>query len=183
MEFGGGGKGEGEVDLPAGTYYIRVVSTNTFNDFNIGEMPVYNLSVVPVSRVDGIDITQYQGSGGVYGMAYDMNGTEPNWINIVGLAYYTDSMGNKTGAANVKIKITVVNESWEKYDRPDLATTYEIATTREDGFFHRTIYLNGGLGLYGSGGDKYDTMRVEICPLYDSNRIFYDSFHLVKKLM
>lgn len=51
MELGGGGKGEGEVVLPVGTYYIRVVSTNTFNGFNIGEMPVYNLSVVPVSRV------------------------------------------------------------------------------------------------------------------------------------
>ncbi len=181
MQLGGSGKGEGEVGLSAGTYYIRVVSTNTFNDFKVGEMPVYNLSVTPVARVDGIKITKYQGSGGGDGKAFDMNGAEPNWINIVGMAYYKNGSENMTGAANVKLNITVVNTSWEEYGRPDLATTYKIAPTQENGFFYRTIYLNGGVGLHSSGGDWYDIMRVEIYPIYNPEKKITDSFHLVKK--
>lgn len=180
MQFGGSGIGEGEVELPVGTYYIRVVSTNTFNDFNIGEMPVYNLSVVPVARVDGIKITQYHGSGNVYGMAYDLPGAEQNWINIVGIAYYMDSE-NMTGSANVKLKITVINTSWESLERQDMSTTYETAITRDDGFFHMTINLNKGLGLKEYSGDHYDYMRVEISPLYAPEKKFYGNFRLVKK--
>ncbi len=182
MEFGGGGKGEGEVDLPAGTYYIRVVSTNTFNDFNIGEMPVYNLSVVPVSRVDGIMITKYTGlSGSEGGFGYQLHDADDNWINIVGRVYYTDSVGNKTGSANVKLKITVVNTTWELHDRPDIARTYGIPITRENGFFYSTINVNRGIGLYNYERELYDVMDVEICPLYNPEKKINSSFRLLIK--
>ena len=148
------GTGEGELDLPVGTYYVRVVSTNTFSDFNSGELLSYNLSVVPVSRVDGIKITKYQGpdgndSGVPYpeGSSYLLYNSQPNWINIVGMAYYTNDGGSITGAANVKLKITVVNASWMAHERADLATTYKIVVTEEDGFFHRTVEVNDAVGL------------------------------------
>lgn len=67
MGLCGSGAGEGELDLPAGTYYVRVMSTSTFSDFNPADLPVYNLSVVPVSRVDEIEITVYEGPKGVTG--------------------------------------------------------------------------------------------------------------------
>lgn len=187
MQLGGSGKGEGEVGLSAGTYYIRVVSTNTFNDFKVGEMPVYNLSVTPVARVDGIIITNYQGpagnaSGTPYpeGSSYLLFNSQPNWINIVGMAYYING-ASKTGSANVKLKITVVNTSWESLNRPDMSTTYETATTRGDGFFYRTISVNDVVGLRYCRGDYYDLMNVDVSTLDASKRKAEGFFFLLRK--
>lgn len=33
------------------------------------------------------------------GKGYQLYDADDNWINIVGLVYYTDSVGNKTGSA------------------------------------------------------------------------------------
>jgi len=188
MQLGGSGAGEGEIELPAGTYYIRVVSTNTINDFDLGNLPAYNLSVVPVSRVDGIMITNYQGPAGnadgtpyPEGSSYLLYNSQPNWINIVGLAYYTDSMGNKTGSANVKLRVKVVNTSWEAYNRPDLATTYETTVTRDNGYFYRTVSVNEAVGLHYYRGDSYDVMQVEICLVYAPERKINDIFFLLDK--
>lgn len=174
MELGGSAIGEREVYLPVGTYYIRVVSTNTYNDFNPGDVPFYNLSVTPVSRVDGIMITTYQApkiTEGSYheGYSYRVWDREDNFVNIIGLAYNLDSMGNKTGAANVRLGGKVVNTSWESEGRPDLSTTYGSATTREDGFFFMRVYLNRSYGLRYYSGDRYDYMEVEVY-LKDDNR-------------
>ena len=182
------GTGEGELDLPVGTYYVRVMSTNTFSDFNSGELLSYNLSVVPVSRVDGIKITKYQGpagndSGVPYpeGSSYLLYNSQPNWINIVGMAYYTNAGGSITGAANVKLKITVVNASWMAHERPDLATTYKIAVTEEDGFFHRSVEVNDAVGLKYCRGDCYDVMNVEVSTLSAPERKENGFFFLLKK--
>lgn len=187
MQLGGSGTGEGEVDLPAGTYYIRVMSTNTFSNFNPLELPSYSLSVVPVSRVDGIVITTYEGikvTEGSYHEGYscriwDLEGTEPTFVNVIGLAYYTDSMGNKTGAANVKVKGTVVNTSYELSDEPELSTTYGSAITREDGFFFIRVYLNKSLGYRHYSGDSYDYMEVEVCPQYNTQKKATGFFYLL----
>ncbi len=181
MELGGSGTGEVETELSVGTYYVRVVSTNTLNDFNPADIPAYNLSVVPVSKVNKIKITKYTGSGGGDGVAYDLYDGNPNWVNIVGLAYYEDSMGNKTGAANVKLKVQVVNTSWKLKGRPDKAITYITTVTRDDGFFYGTVYLYEVVGL-NYDGDVYDNMSVEICPLYDPEIKAIDYFKLIKKL-
>ncbi len=182
MVLCGSGAAEGELDLPVGTYYVRVVSTNTFSDFNPGDLPVYNLSVVPVSRVDEIEITVYEGPKGVTGFWYPEGGSyrlfdaESNWIDITGWAYYTDSMGNKFAAENIKLNGTVVNTSWESLNRPDLSTTYGTAVTRSNGFFTMRVYLNRSKGLRQYHGDFYDYMRVEIC---DSEKCTAGFFYLI----
>lgn len=65
--------------------------------------------------MDGIKITKYQGPAGnadgtpySEGTSYLLFDSYPNWINIVGVAFYFDNMGNKVGSANVKLKVTVM---------------------------------------------------------------------------
>lgn len=185
MERFGSGVGEGEVQLPAGTYYVRVVSTNAFSEFNPADNYAYNLSVVPVSRVEKIEITMYSGRNGVQnlgypeGPSYGLYDGDSNYINIRGWAYYTDSMGNKYAAKNVKLSATVTNASWELKNRPDLATTYGTATTGNNGFFVMSVRVNRSVGLRSYHNDLYDYMKVIICPLYDSQMSFTDHFYLI----
>lgn len=187
MALGGSAAtGEAEAELPVGTYYVRVVGTNSANDFNPGDVPSYNLSITPVSRVDGIQITTYsapkieEGSYiDEYPVAkYRVWDRANNWVTVIGLAYNLDSVGNKTGAANVKLGGKVVNDSWAEA-RPDLATTYGSATTREDGFFYMTIDLNRARGLNIYHGDYYDYMWTEIYLLDDPRKKGTGAFYLV----
>lgn len=138
----------------------------------------YNLSVVPVSRVDGIKITKYQGPDGTDGVVYESypDDGKQNWVYIIGMAYYTNDGGSITGAANVKLKITVVNTSWEELGKTDRSTTYATTVSRDDGFFFRTVNINRGLG-----STQGDIMRVEISPLYDSQKKFLGSFRLERR--
>lgn len=176
---------EGEISLPAGTYFLRVVSTNTFSDFNSGDIPTYNLSVVPVSRVDAIDISSYSGTRGVAdvaypeGLSYCLFDAESNFINIRGFVYYKDSMGNKHSAANVKLIGKVVNTSWESRNRPDISTTYGTTITRANGYFTMRVNLNRSLGLRTYHGDYYDYMTVEIYPQNDSQKCETGYFYLL----
>lgn len=185
MELLVSGAGEGEAKLPAGTYYVRVVSTNTFNEFNPADRYSYNLSVVPVSRVDAIEITMYSGPNGIKnigypeGPSYGLFDAESNYINIRGWAYYMDSMGNKYVAKNVKLSGSVTNDSWDLKGCPDIATTYGTATTGENGFFTMGVNVNRSVGHRLYHGDLYDFMRVVISPRYDSDMVIKDHFYLI----
>lgn len=186
MALGGSAAtGEAEAELPVGTYYVRVVGTNSANDFNPGDVPSYNLSITPVSRVDGIMITTYQAPemldpSSTGERSYKVCDGENNWVIVIGLAYNLDDMGNKTGAANVRLGGRVVNDSWEEV-RPDLATTYGLDTTRENGFFYMKIYLNRAWGFNHDGKDSYDVMEATIYLLDDPQKRADDSFCLYKE--
>lgn len=185
MQLVGSGAGEGEASLPAGTYYVRVVSTNSFNEFNPADRYAYNLSVVPVSRVDRIEITEYSGPsdgknvGYPEGPSYGLFDGESNFVNIRGWAYYTDSMGNKYVAKNVRLSGTVTNKSWESESRPDLAITYGTATTGDNGRFVMGVKVNRSVGSQIYHGDQYDYMKVVICLQYDSEMGITDHFYLI----
>ena len=62
----------GEVALDAGTYYIRVVSTNTVDNFNAGDIPTYKLSVSQTTKVDKVTVTStaITDSNGYYEMTF-----------------------------------------------------------------------------------------------------------------
>ena len=92
MQFLGRGTG-GEVELPAGTYYVRVVSTNTLNNFDASDFGSYSFSVKPVSRVDRIKITEIVSANGVKveydnGLLHRMDSANGNVVAIKGTAYY-----------------------------------------------------------------------------------------------
>lgn len=165
---------EGEIGLPAGTYYLRIVSTNNFLTFNSGDIPTYNLSVSSVARADGIEITMFSGYNSVANVDYpqgsfyriDQNPSGVNYVTITGWAYTLDMFGNKSRAANVKIYGGVANEQWEAIGRDDLAYTYGSAVTDSTGFFRMTVYLNpakGGIAYPNLVSmHYYDIMRVRI---------------------
>lgn len=111
-----------------------------------------------------------------------MYDAESNWIDITGWAYYTDSMGNKYAAENIKLNGEVVNTSWEKLNRPDLATTYGTAVTRSNGFFTMRVYLNRSKGLRFYHGDSYDYMRVEIESKYNPEDRATGFFYLIHSI-
>lgn len=172
------GAGEGEADFPAGTYYVRVVSTNDFSAFNTADNYAYNLSVVPVSRVDGIDITEYRGKGrnitlpdGPSFLLYDK---EPNIINIKCSAYYKDSVGNQHAAKNVKLEALVENTEYAKTST--LAKTYGTAVTGDNGYCLIGVKVNESIGQNLYHGDWYDVMEVLVYPQYDSGVSAKDIF-------
>lgn len=181
----------GEIDLPVGTYYLRVVSTNTFNDFNYGDIPTYNLSVTPVSRVDGVQITKFAGYNaamvpypeGTY-WRIDEKDDEANYITIVGWAYYTDSFENKYRAANVEINAAIIDEQWEEYGLQDITTVYGSAVTGSDGFFSMRVLLNPALGglTYPAPVSMhyYDKMRTTIVASNNSDAKDENFFYLLK---
>lgn len=185
----GSGNG-GEISLPAGTYYLRIVSTNTFSDFNAADMPTYNLSVAPISRVDDVAINYFEGYCGqiVYdypeGNFYRIEETTPNVIAIHGRATYTDDNGYKKGAANVKIDGEVVNRQWKANNRPDMAYTDGTAITDSNGLFTMRVYLKSGLGglRYNApvSVHHYDLMEANITAADNKNATDTDYFYLLK---
>ena len=151
MQFIGSGNG-GEIELPAGTYFLRVVSTNTFTDFNAGDIPTYTLSVVPVSKVDEVTITSYWSNMGnsniTYseGTFYRVDENYTNKIFIKGRAYYTDENGVRQPAANAKIDGKVVDQQWENLNRPDMSTVTSTTTTDSNGYYEIMFTLKMAVG-------------------------------------
>lgn len=169
----GSGK-EGEIGLPAGTYYLRVVSTNNFLNFNSGDIPTYTLSVSSVPRVDAIEISNFAGYNGVHTAVYpegnlfrmDQNPNWYNYVTILGMAYTIDQFGNKHGAPNVRINAMVIDEQWADDGRDDLAYVYGSTVTDSRGTFTMTVWLNEARGgkMYDTGDSwhYYDLMRARI---------------------
>lgn len=180
----------GEVELPAGTYFLRVVSTNTFVDFNAGDIPAYTLSVTPVGKVDEIAITMYSGYHGAEGVLYSegayyrIDDNNPNMITIFGWAYYKNSMGGKHTAANVAVTARVKNNQLEAIGRSDLAVTYGSAVTDSNGHFVMTVYMNPALGglVYPApmSSHYYDFMDVDLWLTYNDTISTKSHFYILK---
>jgi len=177
MQFLGYGTG-GEVEMPAGTYYLRIVSTNTFSDFNASDIPTYNLSVVPVSRVDTIRITEIKASGGntvTYpeGTLYRVDQSITQFVSVKGIAYYYDEYGVLQPAANACISGKIKDEQWEAINRPDMATVYSSAITNSNGGYSMYFNLNtalGGLSDYVTvSTHHYDLMEAKVYPADNEN--------------
>lgn len=173
MQFIGSGT-EGEVALPAGTYYLRIISTNTFSNFNYGEIPTYNLSVSSVPRVDEIEISKFTCYNGVDNAEYyegvlfrmEENQYGDDYVNILGMAYTIDQFGNKSGAPNVRINAVVIDQQWADDGRDDLAYVFGSAVTDSRGTFVITIWLNeprgGKVCDTGDSWHYYDLMKAFI---------------------
>lgn len=166
MFYMGSGNG-GEVVLPAGTYYLRIVSTNTFSDFNAEDIPVYTLSVAPVSKVDMVSIAYFdlplnkiEYNEGLYDRLEE-NDMVPNILVVHGRATYKGR-----GAANVIISGEVFDRQWIDGNQPELARVYGTAITDSNGNFTMKIQLNpacGGLSYnIGYSTHHYDFMRVTV---------------------
>lgn len=190
MYYMGSGNG-GEVELPAGIYYLRIVSTNTFNNFDAGDIPVYNLSVVPVSKADTVSIVYYDlplnkisyNEGFYYRLEEDR--TLPNILIVHGRATYTASDLTKRAAANVKITGEVYDKEWAAIGQPELARVYGSAITDSNGNFTMRIHLYpacGGLSYRVDGNytHHYDFMRVTISLTNNKDIIARDYFYYYK---
>lgn len=186
---------DGEIELDPGTYYLRVISSNTFNTYDPTDIPTANLSVYAVSRVDEIIIYNYYGYNGVMlppppntypqGSHYRIEQTTvDNRVGIRAKAIYSDPSGLTHPSINVKIMGIVENESWSLLNQPGLAFTNNTAITGDDGFFGMYVNLNNGVGLnhYVSTATThhYDLMFVTFNDYYtseiysaDPNDLFY----------
>ena len=161
----------GEVALDAGTYYIRVVSTNTVDDFNAGDIPTYKLSVSQTTKVDKITITDYSAYHGTENVDYPegfyrVDQSLTNVVTVKGRAYYTDENGRSQPIANATIIGEVKDQQWEKLNRPDMSTVTSTAVTDSNGYYEMTFYLKtavGGLSHFVTvSTHHYDLMDVTI---------------------
>lgn len=182
----------GEMKLPVGSYFLRVVCTNTINNFNAGDLPTYKLTVSPVSRVSGIEITKYAGgyqwaicdyAEGPYYRTYEVL-NEPTMIIIRGWAYYYYAEGlNPSAAKNIKIDATIRDPQWEDV-KPEWYEVKCSAITGDNGFFEMQVYLNpprGGLQYMGSRYlHLYDLMEVRIET--SDNHIDIDKFYFERQI-
>lgn len=181
---------QGEVELPAGTYFLRVISTSTFENFDAGDIPAYKLMVTPVGKVDEVAITMYSGYHGAEGVRYDkgtyyrIDDNPPNKITIFGWAYYKDSMGNKYTSPNVAVTACVKNNQLEAIGRSDLAVTYGTAVTDSNGHFVMTVYMNPALGglTYAApiSMHYYDFMDVDLRLTYNDAISTKSHFYILK---
>ncbi len=187
MQLVGSGSGEGELALEAGTYYVRIISTNALNNFNPGDIPVYNLSVVPVSKVDSIKITQLKGPKGsencTYheGTLYRLYDAESNWIKVTGICYSDTQFS--VSATNVKINVAVYNVDTQ-------SIRYGSGVIDSSGWFHIIVPVDpaGGKRLYENHPTstlityhKYDLMRVMVWPGNDESKGVAEKFYLYQK--
>lgn len=90
----------GEVALDAGTYYIRVVSTNTVDNFNAGDIPTYKLSVSQTTKVDKVTVTStaITDSNGYYEMTFYLK------TAVGGLSHFVTVSTHHYDLMNVNIK-------------------------------------------------------------------------------
>ncbi len=184
----GSGKG-GEVELPAGTYYLRIVSTNTFSNFNAGDIPVYHLSVVPVCKADKVSITYYdlpldKVEYNNMGKYYRLDQRISNLLVVHGRATYTASDLTERAAANVKISGVVLDEQWAAINRPDMEKVYGTAVTDRDGNFTMKIYLKTALGGLSDNIEGfthcYDFMKLTLSLANNENIKVDDHFYYLK---
>lgn len=186
MQFVGSGNG-GEITLPAGTYYLRVVSTNTFNNFNPSDIPTYTLSVVPVSRVDQIYITEIKSDHGTaninygQGSMYRVDGEQTNYVVVKGFACYYDDNGVHM-SANVIINGKIENQ---QQTNSSLKWVYSSNVTNSAGSYLLEFYLYPGAGkLVGSSPTSthyYDIMEATVNPYgYESNTATRQFYYLVR---
>lgn len=173
MEFIGAGNG-GEITLPAGSYYLRVVSTNTASNFDASNLCTYNLSIVPVSRVDEIRITEIVSNHGnivtdyPQGTKYRVDGEQTNYVVVKGIAYYLDEQGLRHEAANANIRGIIEDLQWSQLNRPDMAFVNSWAVTNSSGSYRLEFYLHSGVGglRYSAPVSVhcYDIMEVTVNP-------------------
>ena len=184
---------EMEWELSAGTYYVRVSSANAFSDFYLGDIPVYNLSIVPVGKVEGIWFKHYMGNDISMGKTYFKSGEEPgyvvkdvpsqNYIAINAMAYYNSNpIGTLIAAPNVKLTGWVINGATDE-------TTSATAVSDQEGFF--TIKIDFGDAVVNNKSNicyyeneyyYYNYMAVMIYPDYDNSLGSTEYFYLLKKM-
>lgn len=184
---------EMEWELSAGTYYVRVSSANAFSDFYPGDIPVYNLSIVPVGKVEGIWFKHYMGNDISMGKTYFKSGEEPgyvvkdvpsqNYIAINAMAYYNSNpIGTLIAAPNVKLTGWVINGATDE-------TTSATAVSDQEGFF--TIKIDFGDAVVNNKSNicyyeneyyYYNYMAVMIYPDYDNSLGSTEYFYLLKKM-
>lgn len=176
-----------ELKLSAGTYYVRVSSANAFSDFYPGDIPAYNLSLVPVSKVDSIKVTELKGPTGSENCTYD-EGTfyrlydeESNWIKVSGTCYSDTQFS--VPARNVKINVAVYNMDTE-------SVKYGSAVVDSNGWFHIVVPVDraGGIRTYENHPTstlityhKYDLMSVIVWPGNDESKNVVEHFYLYQR--
>lgn len=183
-----GSGNQGEVKLPAGTYYLRICSTNTVANFDRNNIPTYTLSVTPATKAASSSIISYEGLNGCKvdypeGYYYRIDEGNPSYITIKGRAVYTDAEGKEQPSAYATIKCKIKDEQWSDLNRPDMAYNDGTAVTDKDGYYMVTVYLKsacGGLRYNSSvSTHHYDRMLVTMTNS-DDVTIATGQFYLLK---
>ncbi|MBO5030264.1 MAG: hypothetical protein J6D08_00010 [Lachnospiraceae bacterium] len=183
----------GEITLPAGTYFLRVISAETVNQFIAGGTAAYKLTEGPVSEVNRIEITKYSGYEAAANVNYNngphyrisQHATNPDFVTITGWTFLKDSIGNNYAAQNVGVTVSVTNDLWIEAGHPEYATTYGTAVSGSNGFFTATVYLYPAVGglTYESTRTThyYDLMSVKAQVTSDEEIETEDTFYFLKE--
>ncbi|MCR4566669.1 MAG: hypothetical protein K5769_01350 [Pseudobutyrivibrio sp.] len=180
----------GELNLKLGKYYLRVISTNSLDSFNIYNIGSYKLSIEPVGRVDLIEITYIDGYNRAF-VNYPEGGharideIDPSYVTVTGVTYYIDQYGVKKVAPNAKVNGLVTNNAWMSIDRQDMAYTNGHAASNNTGLFRATIPLLSGIGassnIQNVSVHYYDVLDVKISSADDLDVFGMERFYLLKR--
>jgi hypothetical protein len=177
---------DGEMELDPGTYYIRVISTNSYNTYDPTDIPTINMSTYAVSRVDEIEILNYNTSNSVnYNEGYHhrveyISGIT-NQVGVRARAIYRDPSNLTHPSVNVHMTAVVSNLDWLDINRPDMAITSKTSVTNSNGIFGMYIPLKIGLGARNYPAivsrHYYDFMQLRLSVTADSNKFLDDNFY------
>lgn len=186
----------GDIELPAGEYYLKVVTTTSAQNFNRHDIPSYKLQILPVIRPDKVNIIELNGYHGTMvkkdyneGVHYRIDETKPNAITITGQAIRVNDKGEEVPASNAVITIRLQDREWKKLNREDMADTEVRVRTDGNGRFVRTVQFNSTVG--GASAQvrddfgqlisihTYDYITIKI--LNNNNSVLgEDSFYVLK---
>ena len=186
----------GDVELPAGEYYLKVVTTTSAQNFNRHDIPSYKLQILPVIRPDKVNIIELNGYHGTVvkkdykeGVHYRIDETKPNAITITGQAIRVNDKGEEVPASNAVITIRLKDREWDNLNRQDMAITEVRVRTDGNGRFVRTVQFNSTVGgasaqVHDDFGQlvsihTYDYIYIKI--LNNNNSVLgEDSFYVLK---
>lgn len=180
---------ETELELSAGTYYIRVRNENPENFTNITE---YSLGIAYVARVDGItNMKFYSEKGGAQkvnysqGQYYRVDSKQSNSVTVSGQAFYLNEKKEKIPSANAKIDVCIEDPQWLEHGREDLAYLQGSAYTDQNGLYSINFTLNkpyGGLSTYVTISTHYYDLMKTTATLHGNKEVFdMGYFYYLKK--
>ncbi len=180
----------GELKLPAGQYYARIVGNSPMNSFDATNIGSYTFSIEPVGRVDEISITYIDGAGREFMSNYFPEGNyykiayyDSTYMSVIGQAYYLDEKGERHPSPNAMLHGLTINHSQLELGNNGMAYANGTGYTDNMGNYKIFIPLIKGVGLRKYTSSRlfyfYDFMDIKVnsCDNLDINTV--DHFYML----
>lgn len=180
----------GELELPAGQYYVRIVGNSSLSGFDASNIGTYTFSIEPVGRVDGISISYIDGSGLEFMRDYFPEGNyfkiayyDSTYMSVIGQAYYIDENGEKHPSPNALLHGLTINQSHLELGNNGKAYANGTGLTDNKGNYKIYIPVIKGVGLRNYTSSRlyyfYDFMDIKVSSCDNLDIYTTDHFYLL----